>query len=69
MNSSPSLSRVAGGAPRGRNTGTDLSPGRRAAEETSAAASQVLAAFSELSHQSDHRTVEVSRLLSTVRAA
>lgn len=40
-----------------------------AAEETGAAASQVLGAASELSRQSEHLSAEVSRFLSTVRAA
>ena len=40
-----------------------------AAEETGAAASQVLGAASELSRQSEHLSAEVSRFLTTVRAA
>ena len=40
-----------------------------AAEETGAAASQVLGAASELSRQSEHLSSEVSRFLATVRAA
>ncbi|WP_342154638.1 methyl-accepting chemotaxis protein [Methylorubrum sp. SB2] len=40
-----------------------------AAEETGAAANQVLGAASELSRQSEHLSDEVSRFLSTVRAA
>ncbi len=40
-----------------------------AAEETGAAASQVLASASELSRQSEHLGAEVSRFLATVRAA
>ena len=39
------------------------------AEETGAAASQVLTSASELSRQSEHLRVEVSRFLDTVRAA
>ena len=41
----------------------------RAAEETGAAASQVLSAASELSRQSEHLAGEVGRFLATVRAA
>ena len=41
----------------------------RAAEETGAAASQVLGAASYLSRQSEHLTAEVGRFLATVRAA
>ncbi|HEV2544168.1 MAG TPA: HAMP domain-containing methyl-accepting chemotaxis protein [Methylobacterium sp.] len=41
----------------------------RASEDTGAAASQVLASSSELARQSEHLTAEVSRFLSTVRAA
>ena len=40
-----------------------------AAEETGAAASQVLGAASELSRQSEHLSTEVDRFLATVRAA
>ena len=40
-----------------------------AAEETGAAASQVLGAATELSRQSEHLNAEVGRFLSTVRAA
>jgi methyl-accepting chemotaxis protein len=40
-----------------------------AAEETGRAASQVLGAASELSRQSEHLTAEVSRFLTSVRAA
>ena len=40
-----------------------------AAEETGAAASQVLGAASELSRQSEHLNTEVDRFLATVRAA
>jgi methyl-accepting chemotaxis protein len=40
-----------------------------AAEETGAAASQVLGAASELSRQSEHLAAEVGRFLGTVRAA
>ena len=40
-----------------------------AAEETGAAASQVLGAASELSRQSEHLGAEVARFLATVRAA
>ena len=40
-----------------------------AAEETGAAASQVLGAASALSRQSEHLTAEVERFLATVRAA
>jgi methyl-accepting chemotaxis protein len=40
-----------------------------AAEETGAAASQVLASASALSQQSDHLGTEVARFLATVRAA
>ncbi len=39
------------------------------AEETGAAASQVLSASSELSRQSEHLTAEVARFPTTVRAA
>ncbi|AWN40284.1 methyl-accepting chemotaxis protein [Methylobacterium durans] len=41
----------------------------RASEDTGAAASQVLASASELSRQSEHLSAEVTRFLSTVRAA
>ena len=41
----------------------------RAADETGAAASQVLGAASELSRQSEHLSAEVTRFLDTVRAA
>ncbi|WP_298956100.1 HAMP domain-containing methyl-accepting chemotaxis protein [uncultured Methylobacterium sp.] len=41
----------------------------RASEETGAAANQVLVSASELSRQSEHLSAEVSRFLSTVRAA
>ena len=41
----------------------------RAAEETGAAASQVLSSAGELSRQSEHLGSEVSRFLATVRAA
>ncbi len=41
----------------------------RASEETGAAAGQVLGAASELSRQSEHLSAEVSRFLSSVRAA
>ena len=41
----------------------------RASEETGAAATQVLASASELSRQSEHLSAEVSRFLSSVRAA
>jgi len=41
----------------------------RAAEGTGAAASQVLGAASELSHQSEQLSAEMSRFLATVRAA
>ncbi|MBB2963827.1 methyl-accepting chemotaxis protein [Methylobacterium sp. R2-1] len=41
----------------------------QASDEAGAAASQVLAAASELSRESEHLTSEVSRFLSTVRAA
>ena len=41
----------------------------QASEETGAAASQVLAAASELSRQSEHLGAEVQRFLATVRAA
>lgn len=41
----------------------------QASEETGAAASQVLSAASELSRQSEHLGAEVSRFLTTVRAA
>jgi len=40
-----------------------------AAEETGRAASQVFGAASELSHQSEHLTAELSRFLTSVRAA
>jgi methyl-accepting chemotaxis protein len=40
-----------------------------AAEETGAAASQVLGAAGELSRQSEHLNGEVRRFLDTVRAA
>ena len=40
-----------------------------AAEETGAAAAQVLASATELSRQSEHLGAEVSRFLDTVRAA
>ena len=40
-----------------------------AAEETGAAASQVLGAASELSRQSEHLAAEVQRFLHGVRAA
>jgi methyl-accepting chemotaxis protein len=40
-----------------------------AAEETGAAASQVLASATELSRQSEHLGAEVNRFLGTVRAA
>ena len=40
-----------------------------AAEETGAAASQVLVSASALSQQSDHLSMEVARFLATVRAA
>ena len=40
-----------------------------AAEETGAAASQVLASASALSRQSEHLSAEVARFLATVRAA
>ncbi|MDP4004085.1 hypothetical protein [Methylobacterium sp. NEAU K] len=39
------------------------------AEETGAAASQVLNAASELSRQSEHLTAEAARFLDTVREA
>ena len=41
----------------------------RASEETGAAAAQVLGAAGELSRQSEHLGVEVSRFLGSVRAA
>ncbi|WP_430913323.1 methyl-accepting chemotaxis protein [Methylobacterium sp. sgz302541] len=41
----------------------------RVAEETGAAATQVLGAASELSRQSEHLSAEVTRFLATVRAA
>ncbi|MBB2960806.1 methyl-accepting chemotaxis protein [Methylobacterium sp. R2-1] len=41
----------------------------RASEETGAAANQVLGAASELSRQSERLSAEVSRFLTTVRAA
>ena len=41
---------------------------RRRAEDTGAAASQVLASASELSRQSEHLGAEVNRFLATVRA-
>ena len=40
-----------------------------AAEETGAAAAQVLGAASELSRQSEHLNAEVGRFLATIRAA
>jgi methyl-accepting chemotaxis protein len=40
-----------------------------AAEETGAAAAQVLASASELSRQSEHLNAEVGNFLATVRAA
>ncbi|MGE7413977.1 methyl-accepting chemotaxis protein [Methylobacterium tarhaniae] len=40
-----------------------------AAEETGAAASQVLASTAALSHQAEHLSAEVSRFLATIRAA
>jgi methyl-accepting chemotaxis protein len=40
-----------------------------AAEDTGAAASQVLVSASELSRHSEHLTAEVARFLDTVRAA
>ena len=41
----------------------------QASEEAGAAASQVLAAASELSRESEHLTSEVDRFLANVRAA
>ena len=52
----------------GEVTGT-IAGVARAAEETGAAAAQVLGAASELSHQSEHLNAEVTRFLDTVRAA
>jgi hypothetical protein len=40
-----------------------------AAEETGAAARQVLVSASDLTAQSEHLTVQVTRFLETVRAA
>ena len=48
---------------------TNIAGVARASEETGAAASEVLSAASELSRQSEHLNGEVSRFLSTVRAA
>ncbi|WP_027173272.1 methyl-accepting chemotaxis protein [Methylobacterium sp. 10] len=48
---------------------SNISGVARASEETGAAASQVLDSASELSRQSEHLASEVSRFLSTVRAA
>ena len=47
----------------------NISTVARAAEETGAAASQVLASASELSRQSEQLSGEVGRFLATVRAA
>jgi methyl-accepting chemotaxis protein len=41
----------------------------QAAEDTGAAASQVLSASGELSRQAEHLNAEVARFLATVRAA
>ncbi|HEV2544845.1 MAG TPA: methyl-accepting chemotaxis protein [Methylobacterium sp.] len=48
---------------------TNIAGVARASEETGAAASQVLGAASELSRQSERLSAEVSRFLTTVRAA
>jgi methyl-accepting chemotaxis protein len=48
---------------------TNIAGVATAAEETGAAASQVLASSSELSRQSEHLSAEVQRFLDTVRAA
>ncbi|GJD67064.1 Methyl-accepting chemotaxis protein [Methylobacterium frigidaeris] len=48
---------------------TNIAGVARAADETGAAASQVLGAAGELSRQSEHLSAEVARFLDTVRAA
>ncbi|SEO51731.1 methyl-accepting chemotaxis protein [Methylobacterium sp. ap11] len=60
------MSQAAAGA--GEVTGT-IAGVAGAAEETGAAASQVLASASALSRQSEHLSAEVARFLATVRAA